>query len=288
MSARDPRAPAVEPLRIDSGALSAVVDRYLARTDARAWNLFTSFEWQLADANRLTEDQRLAVEFITTIEDHVPAYFAEYARLFPVDGCQEREDYLHNRELYRFTVRWAEEEERHAHALFRYQVEAGIAGERELRERLFEEGQKPFRLSHTEPVQIVTYTLVQEKATQLYYRALAGAIEEPVLREILERLARDEARHFAFFSRVMEAYVHAHGEQTIEPVGRALEAFKMPLADTLHNYWRIALRISDAAGGYDYTEAFEDLVRVVQRAADTASWSRTNTLVDFVDAVRCH
>ena len=288
MSANASQGPISVPLRIDAGELSEVVDRHLARTDGTGWNLFTSFDWKQVDADRLSDDQRLAVQFITTIEDHLPGYFAEYARLFPVDESADRASYLHNRELYRFTVRWAEEEERHSHVLFRYQVEAGIAGAQELRERLFEEGRKRFTLTHTEPVQVVAYTLVQEKATFLYYRARADAIDEPVLRAILGRLARDEARHFAFFSRLMESYVHAHGERTIDPVREALAGFKMPLAETLANYWRIALRISDAAGGYDYTEAFDDLVRVVKRAADAGSWSRTNTLVDFVDAVRRH
>jgi hypothetical protein len=266
--------------------MAGIVGDYVSRTDATGWNVFTSFDWAAADASRLTEDQRLAVVFITYVEDHLPDYFAEYNRLFPVDDRVDRDTYLCNRELYRFTVRWAQEEERHAHALSLYQVRSGLADEDALRLRLFDEGRKRFRLAHTEPLQVAMYTLVQEKATYLFYRALASVIDEPVLRAILERLAQDEARHFAFFSRLMEAYVRTFAERVVPPMRAALTAFKMPLAETLHNYWRVALRVSDAAGGYDHTQAFEDLIRVVQRAAGAATWSKSNTLVDFVDAVR--
>lgn len=277
---------AAAPARIAADALARIVEDYVARTDAGGWNALTSVDWRAADAGRLTEDQRLAVVFITYIEDHVPGYFAEYARLYPVDGGVERDAYLYNRELYRFTVRWADEEERHAHALALYQVRSGIVDAEALRLRLFEEGRKRFRLSHTEPAQVVMYTLVQEKATSLFYRALGDVVDEPVLRAILDQLAQDENKHFAFFARVMEAYVHTFGEAVVPALREALAEFKMPLAETLHNYWRIALRISDAAGGYDYTQAFDDLVRVVQRAAEAASWSKANPLVDFVDAIR--
>jgi hypothetical protein len=275
-----------EHLAISPSAMASIVEDYLARTDASGWNALTSFDWQAADANRLTEDQRSAVVFITYIEDHLPGYFAEYDRLFPIDDRVEREVYLHNRELYRFTIRWAGEEERHAHALALYQVRSGLFSAEQLRLRLFDEGRKRFRLQHTEPIQVAMYTLVQEKATHLYYRALASAVDEPVLRSILERLARDEAKHFAFFSRLIEAYVQTFGERVIPLLREALAEFKMPLAETLDNYWRIALRISDAAGGYDYTQAFDDLVQVTQRAAGQASWSKSNTVVDFVNAVR--
>jgi hypothetical protein len=276
----------IAPARLDVDAMTRIVEDYLARTDPSGWNAFVDFDWQAADANRLTEDQRLAVVFITYIEDHLPGYFAEYDRLFPVNDQVEREVYLHNRELYRFTVRWASEEERHAHALSLYQTRSGLARAEDLRRQLFDEGRRRFRLAHTDPMQVVMYTLVQEKATHLFYRALAQVVDEPVLRSILERLAQDEARHFAFFSRVLEAYVHRFGEAVIPPLRDALADFKMPLAETLHNYWRIALRISAAAGGYDYTKAFDDLVSVVQRAAGAASWSKTNSLVEFVHAIR--
>lgn len=45
-----------------------------------------------------------------------------------------------------------------------------------------------------------------EVGTSSYYSALAGAAEEPVMREICTRIAADEIRHFKLFCRTMERY----------------------------------------------------------------------------------
>lgn len=47
---------------------------------------------------------------------------------------------------------------------------------------------------------------IVEVGTSSYYSALAGATEEPVLREICLRIAEDEIRHFKLFRRTMERY----------------------------------------------------------------------------------
>jgi hypothetical protein len=44
--------------------------------------------------------------------------------------------FLHNRELYHFTIRWAQEEDNHARALARYQVVTGMAEPDQLRRDL--------------------------------------------------------------------------------------------------------------------------------------------------------
>ena len=102
--------------------LVAAVDGFLAASPAtRAWDVETAVDWAAADAGRLTEGQRSAVQFVTLIEDHLPGYFDVYHRHFPVDDSVDLPTFEHNRELYHFTVRWALEEDTHARALTRYQ-----------------------------------------------------------------------------------------------------------------------------------------------------------------------
>jgi hypothetical protein len=270
---------------LDSSTLACLVDDYSATADSRGWNRFEAFAWEEIRAERLTADQRSAVAFMTYIEDHLPGYFAEYHRLFPVDETPAPAEFIHNRELYRFTVQWAHEEDRHAHTLFTYQVRSGLASAEELRRDLAVEGQKRFCLGQLEPVQAFTYTLVQEKATQLFYRQFASVVQEPVLRRILVHLARDESRHFAFFVKVVEAYLQQFGPAVIPAMKEVVRDFKMPLATTLRNYWRWALRI-EQAWGYDHTAAYEELVRVVKRTADARENSRAHDLTQFVRAIR--
>jgi acyl-[acyl-carrier-protein] desaturase len=276
----------MDDLRLDAGTMAALVDTFHLTADARPWNRFTAFPWDTIEPDRLTVEQRSALAFVTFIEDHLPGYFAEYSRVFPVDHDISLEDFIHNREVYRFTIKWAQEEDRHAHVLFTYQVRAGFSSAERLRAQLAEEGRKQFLLPYREPAQLFLYALVQEKATQLYYQQFASVVAEPVLHRILVHLVRDESRHFAFFASVAGAYVERFGGPFLARAKDVVEGFKMPLASTLRNYWRWALRVADAVGGYDHTAAYEELVRVVRRFADAPTASKSHELVDLVRAIR--
>ena len=251
---------------------------------ARRWDVESSFDWAAADAGRLDEGQRSAVEFITFIEDHLPGYFYEYQRRFPVNDSVDIDEFIQNREVYHFTVRWAQEEDTHSRALFRYQVAAGIADPEVLRRKLAEEGRKDFVLPLEHPVTVFAYALVQEKATQIYYQNLRDVVRDPVLIEVLTRLSRDEARHFTFMADMVELYLRHGGEAVIDPIRDVIAQFRMPLADTMRGYWRWALRIADTAH-YDHTDAYEYLVRTVHRTVDAKS-DRAEELARFVRAAR--
>jgi acyl-[acyl-carrier-protein] desaturase len=279
-------APLGTGARLSPAEMGALAADYFQELDVRPWHRFSAFDWSRLTPSLLPEGLRSALSFITYIEDHLPGYFLEYQLLFPVDAATPPGVFLHNRELYRFTVKWAQEEDAHAHVLYAYQVRAGLADAEELRARLGEEGQKPFRLEAAEPIQVFAYTLIQEKATQLFYQQLGRAVEEPVLKEILRQLTRDEARHFAFFSRVVRAYLERFGEALMPALRDALQGFKMPLAETLRGYWRWSLKITEAVGGYDHTAAYEDLIRVVRSCAEAPSWSKARDLEALVRALR--
>jgi hypothetical protein len=265
--------------------LAPAVDTYLAATSpSRRWDAETSFAWDAADADRLTEGQRSAVEFVTVIEDHLPGYFDVYHRHFPVDDSVDREVFAHNRELYHFTVRWASEEDTHARALARFQRASGMRGRDDLRTDLAGFGAQRFDLPYEHPVQFFAYALVQEKATQIYYQQLRTVVDEPVLVDVLTRLGRDEARHFTFMADVVGRYLRHHGDDVVEPIREVIAQFRMPLADTMRGYWRWALKIADTAR-YDHTDAYEHLIKVLERAAD-ARTDKLDELLTFVESAR--
>lgn len=284
LSVNSPTQPAVGPYLAADEVAAAVTSYMVSSPIPRRWDVETSFDWDTADANRLTDGQRSAVEFVTIIEDHLPGYFALYHRHFPVECGVDRNVFLHNRELYHFTVRWAQEEDSHARALFRYQVASGMASPAELRESLADEAQKEFVLPYEHAVQFFAYALVQEKATQMYYQHLRDVTGDPVLRDVLNRLSRDEARHFTFMANVVERFLVAYGDDVVEPIRDTIAHFRMPLADTMRGYWRWALRIADTAA-YDHTEAYDHLIRVINRAVDTKT-ERQQELIRFLTVLR--
>jgi len=272
-------------MRLSQEKLTELVGRHVGIADDITWNRFTSIRWDQLRLDVLTEKQRSAVAFITFIEDHLPGYFTEYNKIFSIDEDTPLEECMFNREVYHFLIRWAQEEDRHAHVLVNYQLKSGLASGDQFHKALTQEGRKRFTIEFNNPAQIFTYALIQEKATYLYYSQLRNVIEEPVLKFILLLLAKDEARHLAFFSGVVGAYIEQFGERMIPHIKVVLDNFKMPLYNTLDNYWRRALVISDAAGGYNHAQAYEELVKVIKRFADSSTRSKSADILDLVQKI---
>jgi acyl-[acyl-carrier-protein] desaturase len=271
---------------IDPSAMRALVGDAVARGAGRQWAI-DDLAWARLRPERLTETERSAVRFLTFIEDHIPGYLTYFLELFPItDQVESIEEFCFNREYFRFLIAWAYDEERHASVLTRYQIDAGISDPDTLMRELAAEGVKKFTLPYERPIQAFTYALVQEKATQLFYQRFKDVVTEPVLRDLLTRLARDEARHFAFYSNLVGEYVNRHGPAaTVTDIKDVLGTFRMPLADTLKGYWRWSLKVADAAA-YDHTEAYDALVRLVDGFSSSRGEASTADLAGFVDQLR--
>lgn len=262
------------------------VDDYLRVNDSVGYNRYLDFDWSaLPDsitASGLTETHLNAVETAMLVEDHIPGYASEYLRRFHVEESRTDDEAWMRRQMLHFVFRWVAEEDRHAHVLELYLRHSGRRDPIALTQLMVQEGRKPYRAPHYAPNQIFAYTALQEKATQLYYSCLRQAVDEPVLRSVLARLAQDEARHCGFFSNlVLDALEHAD-TGTIAQFKEALQQFRMPLADMLDNYKRKAIEMMRAARGYDYREAFDHFRRLVKRVSEARTSARGSNLVELM------
>jgi acyl-[acyl-carrier-protein] desaturase len=267
-------------------AMRDLVEQSGLRGARRQWSI-DELDWAALRPEQLSVTDRSVVRFITFIEDHIPGYLTYFLNTFPVVGTDLGiEEFCFNREYFRFLIAWAHDEERHASVLTRYQIEAGMSEPDKLAIELAEEGRKQFSLPYGHPIQCFAYTLVQEKATQLFYQRFRNIVTEPVLHDLLGRLARDETRHFAFYCQLVAAYVERHGTAaTVPGLKEVLGTFRMPLADTLAGYWRWSLKVADAAG-YDHTEAYESLARVVKDFTSERGEAAAEDLMSFVQRIR--
>ncbi|TDD81750.1 acyl-ACP desaturase [Actinomadura rubrisoli] len=269
------------PIRDIRAAVGPAVQRGADRT----WSL-GDLDWPAIRPDALTEDDRSVVRFITFIEDHIPGYLTWLLDAFPIVGEDIGiDDFCANREYFRFFVTWAADEERHAAALTRYQVEAGMAETDDLLRELAAEGRKRFELPYEHPLQAFTYTMIQEKATQLFYQRFKAAAAEPVLRDLLRRLARDEARHFALYGQLVETYLRRGQVHAVPHVKDVLSTFRMPLSETLTGYRRWSLQVADSVG-YDHTEAYEALERLVRDVVNAPGALDDDGLMSMVAAIR--
>lgn len=249
---------------LDLMAVSAAADSVIQRGADRAWSLADP-DWNVIRPELLTDADRSVVRFLTYIEDHIPGYLNWALRSFPVDGSElDATTVALHREYFRFFVSWAHDEERHARALTRYQEVSQMADPRELRLELAAEGRRHFDLPYCEPLAAFTYTMLQEKATQLFYQQFRGVVREPLLRDLLLRLSRDEARHFGFYAHLVEQYLCRDPQAAAPHLKEVLRTFRMPLAGLLPRYRRWSQEVAETAG-YDHTQAFLALERLVEQ-----------------------
>jgi rubrerythrin len=237
------------------------------------WDRFSHFDPPSRSSipPRLTPHQLEAVKTAFLIEDHIPGYATEYFRIFPVDASVPAEQAAWNRELQHFIFRWCAEEDRHAHVLELYIEKTGqVSSEALLNERI-KEGKKAYRAPHDDHFQLFTYTLLQEKATQIFYMSLRKHIEDPLLKEILLKLAQDEARHCHFFTEVVRLQLKARKSAAIPLLQETVERFRMPLSDMLENYKRRSIIMKHAAGGYHHGSAFDYFKKVIEQYAEASS-----------------
>ena len=249
---------------LDLMAVSEAADGAVQRGVGRGWSV-DCLDWSAIRPELLTDADRSVVRFLTYIEDHIPGYLNWALRSFPVDGAElDTATVAVHREYFRFFVAWAYDEERHARVLTRYQEVSEMADPRRLRLELAEEGRKHFDLPYLEPVAVFTYTMLQEKATQLFYQHFRDVVREPLLRDLLLRVARDETRHYVFYAQMVEEYLRRDPEAAAPHLKEVLRTFRMPLADTLPRYRRWSAEVADTAA-YDHTQAYVALERLVEQ-----------------------
>ena len=267
--------------------LRNVVRGFNQIADDSNWNRFRDLPWESHRPDLLTEGQKGAVAFVTIVEDHLPGYFQEYQKLFPIETAPNQEEAIHNRELFHFTVRWGLEEDRHAQSLALYQINSGIEpSEEALEVQLIQENLKDFSIGFSDPVQVFTYTLLQEKATQMYYQSMAKGVTEPVLLKLLSFLSKDEARHYAFFAQMVETFIRTFGEDILPQIEEVVFNYKMPLHNTMKDYRRRAIKMAREAPGYDRNAPQSVLVSLLEKLAQKENIPAAPAVLKMAQKIR--
>ncbi|HTU22462.1 MAG TPA: acyl-ACP desaturase [Gemmataceae bacterium] len=114
-----------------------------------------------------------------------------------------------------FYANWGYEESKHSLALHDWLLKSGMRSEERMADL---EGQiylHPWQLPHDNVVAMLTYAMVQERATSLNYRNLRRRVRErggdPALERLLRLLAVDEQTHYSFFLGGVRLYLGTTG-----------------------------------------------------------------------------
>jgi hypothetical protein len=253
----------------NAAAIDKVLADYLRRSDRTAWSpheLLSRVDLP-ARPETLSEMQVSALKTILFVEDHLPTYVAEHLRFFGDTSLSDAQQIIH-RNMLRFTFRWAAEEDRHSHVLQMYLVRFGLVKPNELEAELLRERRAAYRFPYRGRVETYIYLALQERATHLYYTALAKDVNEPLLATILQRMAADEASHGAFFYDLL-----LHPGNDLDALARTISAvareFKMPVQHSLLNYRAQIMALMRSAPSYHHRDVFAHLLRALQQATTT-------------------
>lgn len=131
----------------------------------------------------------------------------------------------------RWLGRWTAEEHLHAIALREYLVvtrEVDPVANEDVR---VQHVMKGYRADKYTQVETLVYMTFYERSLAVFCRNLAAQIEEPVLAGLIDRIARDEARHEEFFANLVAHCLEYTRDETIAAIAARAADLKVVGAD---------------------------------------------------------
>lgn len=236
-----PRFPAgllsrAEKDRLIERGLVGLYRWYVARSqESRNWNADKSFDWR-AFRTDLSPELNVILEGYYAVEQFVPDYTVKTIQM-------TRKSYGRSH----FQIRWGAEEEKHSDVWLNT-----LLFSRHRSPKWIEDYQQSLRndewmMPWDDVFHTIFYVVIQERATQLNYlntaiiaRGLSDVHEfkqdaDPILAQVAQTIAIDEAAHYSFFLEVARLYLYYYPAQALEALFDVINNFSMPGLDIIPN-----------------------------------------------------
>lgn len=266
---KSPFAPSLlsreEKDRLLQRAFHSLYRWYLDRSQTnRNWNPDRSFNWRGFGQNH-SHELLTILEGFYAVEQYAPDYTAELTRL-------TRANYGRSQ----YQLRWGAEEEKHAD-LWRNTLLFSRARTPEWVEQYTADLRaNSWSLPYTDPIRMLLYTVIQERATQLnylnLYKIASGKSEkpqfmgdaDPVLAKACVVIAKDEAAHFEFFIEGARLYLYYYPEETLCALVDVLNTFWMPAMEMIPGMKAFTRAVFEG-GVFDGRQYSRDVIKVALR-----------------------
>jgi acyl-[acyl-carrier-protein] desaturase len=116
---------------------------------------------------------------------------------------------------------------------------------------------KGYRADKLSQIETLAFMTFYERAHAVFSRNLAAKIEEPALRGLMERIAKDEERHEEFFANLVAHCLEFSRDETIEAIARRAADLGVVGGDI--DAYRDKIQVVADAGIFD-TAALRELV----------------------------
>jgi len=164
-----------------------------------------------------------------------------------------------------WTNLWTAEEDRHGVILHDYTRDARVFDRVVIEKMQFDYMRAGFAPDwDRDPYRVFVYTSLQERATQMSH-ANTGKLAsefEPMIGTVLANVAKEEARHFAFYRSVFKEVLDRDPNQALESAAKIMPAIDMPGVNMPH--FRELADVVRRAGIYgprDYLKIVEEQIK---------------------------
>jgi acyl-[acyl-carrier protein] desaturase len=150
-----------------------------------------------------------ALEILLITKDNLAGYHREFVFSFILEE-----------KWGRWIGRWTAEEHLHAIALRNYLVvtrEIDPAANEDVR---VEHVMKGYRADTYSQIERLVFMAFLEREHAVFCRNLEGQIDEPILKSLIGRIAKDEERHEEFFANLVAHLLSTRREDTIAAIAR--------------------------------------------------------------------
>jgi acyl-[acyl-carrier-protein] desaturase len=165
-------------------------------------------DWEPSDMT-LPRHVTDALEILLITKDNLAAYNRELVEHFILED-----------KWGRWIGRWTAEEHLHAVALRNYLVvtrEIDPAANEDVR---VEHVMKGYRADTYSQLETLAFMAFFERAHAVFCRNLQGQVEEPTLKALVGRIARDEERHEEFFANLVAYCLQFERDETVAAIAR--------------------------------------------------------------------
>lgn len=207
---------------------------YVTRSqETRNWNPYLGFEWQKLRQD-LSPEVKTILQGFFAVEQYVPDYTSKALHLL-------RRSYGRAN----FQIRWGSEEEKHAATWENAVLFSRTMNAEQLEGYRYQLRGKEWELPWEDPLHLITYTVFQERATQLNYLNMGKIATgegdkindiDPVLAKVSATIAADEAAHYNFFLEGLRLYMYYYPLESLEAIRDVLSRFAMPAQNLMPNW----------------------------------------------------
>jgi acyl-[acyl-carrier-protein] desaturase len=173
-----------------------------------------------ARARGIGEPARVALGLNLLTEEGLPHFHRLLAKYLDTSGFWSKWINL-----------WTAEEDRHGAVLHDYTRDAGLFDQLTIEKMQFAYLRAGFDPAwDADPYRVFVYTALQERATQISHANVGKlcAAEEPTIAAVLQNVATEEARHYAFYRTIFNEVLARDPDRALQSAALVMPAIDMP------------------------------------------------------------